>query len=92
MSLTVQLAPLGMPSAGIFWFFCDDNPELLVKVLDGCAHNGRHWLFAAAATNAAFTLEVVDTVSGRRRSYGNEDLASAAPVLDSAAFPCDGEP
>ena len=43
---------------------------------------------STAATNTAFTLEVVDTVTGRRRTYTNADLAPAAPVLDSAAFPC----
>ena len=84
----VPLGPSGMPSAGLFWFFAADNPELLVKVLDGCAANGRHWLFAAAATNTAFTLEVLDTATGRRRTYTNADLAPAAPVLDSGAFPC----
>ncbi len=86
----VPLAPFGMPAAGLFWFFSGDNPELLVKVLDGCASNGRHWLFAAAATNTAYTLEVLDTLTGRRRVYTNADLAPASPVLDPAAFPCDG--
>ena len=26
--------------AGILWFFDRENAEVLVKVLDGCAHNG----------------------------------------------------
>jgi hypothetical protein len=84
----VPLVSLGMPGAGLFTFFADDNPELLVKLLDGCAANGRYWLFAAAASNAGLTLRVSDTVSGVRRLYGGLDLAAASPVLDATAFPC----
>jgi hypothetical protein len=31
---------------GAFWFFAAANVELIVKVLDGCALNGAHWVFA----------------------------------------------
>jgi hypothetical protein len=84
----VPLAAVGMPQAGLFTFFAGDNPELLVKLLDGCASNGRYWLFAAGATNAGVTLRVTDTASGARRIYGSLDLASATPVLDAMAFSC----
>jgi hypothetical protein len=87
----VPLAPLAMPRAGLFSFFAGDNPELLVKLLDGCAANGRYWFFAAAASNAGLTVRVTDTATGARRVYGNLDLVPAQPVLDAMAFPCAGD-
>ncbi len=37
--------------SGLFYFFDPGNWETLVKVLDGCGNNGRHWVFGASATD-----------------------------------------
>ena len=37
--------------SGFFWFFNDQNLELVIKVLDGCGVNGRYWVFAAGLTD-----------------------------------------
>jgi hypothetical protein len=81
-------AGLGLTQGGLFWFFQSTNPELLVKVINGCALNSHFWLFYAATTNVGFTLSVIDTVGLNRQTYTNQDLESAAPVQDTAALPC----
>lgn len=77
--------------SGAFWFFGPDNPELLVKLLDGRAVNGHFWVFHAAATSVDYTLTVTDLDTGRRRRYEKRSgpLASA---VDTAAFAAPGAP
>ncbi len=82
----VPLSPAGIDKGGILYFLDPDNPELLIKVLDGCGVNGYHWLFYAATTNVGFELTVTDTLTGAERTYSNPDLNPAAPVLDTRAF------
>ncbi|HSF41222.1 MAG TPA: alpha/beta fold hydrolase, partial [Thermoanaerobaculia bacterium] len=48
----------GSPGSGLFWFFDPASWELMIKVIDGCAVNGRHWVFAAATTNVHYVLTV----------------------------------
>jgi len=86
-----QALPLGLEGVrrgGLFWFFGQDNPEILVKVLNGCVANGKFWVFYSAGTNIGFTLNVRDQVTGVLKSYTNADLHPASPVQDTAAFSC----
>ncbi len=83
----IPLDSLGLESGGIFYFFNPENPEFLVKVLDGCAINGHWWVFYAATTNVGFELTVVDTLSPTdTRHYFNSDLHPAFTVTDTNAF------
>ncbi len=82
----ISLEPLGIRKGGIFYFFDAENPEMLVKVLDGCGINGYYWVFYAATTNVGFELTVMDTVAGVGKIYTNPDLNPAAPVLETRAF------
>lgn len=71
---------------GAFWFFGADNPELMVKVLDGRGVNGAFWVFWATLTDVAFDLVVTDTETGARKVYSKPQgrLESRADVN---AFP-----
>ncbi|MCP4664665.1 MAG: hypothetical protein GY856_55485 [bacterium] len=84
-----QVVPFGSDDSGLFWFFDDDNWEMLVKVLDGCVVNDHFWVFSAAVTNVEYTLRVTDTETGIIKTYFNP-LGNAAPaVTDTGAFaPC----
>jgi len=82
----VSAAPLGFTSGGIFWFFDPSNPEMLVKVLNGCAVNNRYWVYGTAGTNVGFTMTVTDTTNGTVKPYVNPDLTSAQPIQDREAF------
>ena len=74
-------------SAALLHFFDRENAEVLVKVLDGCAVNGHHWVFAAPATDLAFHL-VVTAPDGQRWTHRNSAGQTAEPRSDTAAFSC----
>jgi lysyl endopeptidase len=84
----IPLSGLGLSEGGMFWFFAANNPELLVKIIDGCALNSRFWVFYAATTNVGFTLTVTDTVALNEQIYANQDQGTAVPVQDTSALPC----
>jgi len=73
--------------SGLFWFFAPDNWEMLIKVLDGCRHNGHHWVFAASATNLGLKLTVTDTETGKSKVYRKDPGEPAPAFTDVAAFP-----
>ncbi|HKF43287.1 MAG TPA: alkaline phosphatase family protein [Thermoanaerobaculia bacterium] len=68
-----------------FWFFSPDNIDLVVKVLDGRALNGKFWVIYGSLTNVQFTLTVTDTFTGAKKTYTNAQgqMTSGA---DTAAF------
>lgn len=84
----IDTTNLGIAQGGVFWFFSETNPEMLVKVINGCAVNNFYWVFYSAGTNVGFTVTVTDTVSGHTKTYTNPDLTAAVPVQDTGAFPC----
>ena len=73
---------------GFFWFFSDQNIEVIIKVLDGCAISNRFWVFAAGLTSVDVTLTVTDTVTGSQKVYRNPQGTAFQPVQDTAAFAC----
>ena len=81
-------AILPSDDGGGFSFFAPSNPEILVKVLNGCSVPGfnSYWVFAGGLTNVGVTLTVEDTESGEERVYRNPLGAAFAPVLDTSAF------
>jgi Fibronectin type III domain len=81
---SVQPVPSG--SSGLLWFVSPDSLELLVKVLDGCAGNGRYWVFVGPATNLQYLLTVTDTRTGQVRVYFNPQGVSPQAVTDTYAF------
>jgi ELWxxDGT repeat protein len=70
---------------GSFWFFDAANVELVIKVLDARAINGRFWVYYGALSNVEYTITVTDTETGATRSYQNPSgrFASAG---DTEAF------
>ena len=73
-------------NSGLFWFFADDNIELIVKILTGCPLSNTYWVFAAATTNVEYTLTVTDTKNGKVKTYLNPQGVSAAAITDTNAF------
>ena len=81
-----QAVPLRLDS-GSFWFFHEDNLEVLVKVLDGCAVNGRYWTFIAGASTTQYVVHVSDMLAGITLSYFNALGQVPELVPDTSAFP-----
>ena len=80
--------PYGSQDAGIFSFFSPANWELMLKVLDGCAINGKFWVYVAGSTDVGWTLTLEDRQTGQVRTYQNP-LGSASPAIaDGMAFSC----
>ena len=73
-----------------FWFFDEDNVELLVKVLDGRGINDTHWVYAGAVSDVAYWVTVFDTVTGESKTYENVQ-GSQCGVGDVGALPEDPE-
>ena len=76
--------------AGLLWFFDRGNAEVLVKVLDGCSHNGHRWAFVAPVTTLEFNLWVTGP-DGRRWTHSNRQGAAASTKADTRAFSCSDE-
>lgn len=78
------------PSAqsAIFSFYDPRNWELMVKVLDGCVLNGHRWVFAAAATDLGYRIEVRDIVTGAFFTRENPAGTTSPAVTEVMALPC----
>lgn len=75
----------GTDRTGYFWFFRQDNVELVAKVLDGTPVNGHHWVFYGSLTDVEYDLWVTDVVSGETRRYHNPP-GNVCGGADTAAF------
>lgn len=76
--------------SGLLWFFDRGNAEVLVKVLDGCSHNGHRWAFVAPVTTLEFNLWITGP-DGKRWTHGNRQGATASTRSDITAFRCSDE-
>lgn len=83
--------PVQPPSrdSALFYFFSENNWELMVKVLDGCAINGFYWVFGAASTDVGYTVEISEVGGTRTFEFGNEAGQPAAATTSITAFPCE---
>lgn len=73
-------------STGAFWFFDEDNLEVVVKVLDACAGFGRFWVFGAGLTNLRVETTVTDTETGVSKTYVNPQKRAFRPIRDTSTF------
>jgi PKD repeat protein len=76
--------------SGLFWFFGPDNIEVLLKVLNACGLNSRYWIFSAATTDVEYTITVLDTVSGNKKTYFHAGGTPAPAITDTDGLPCTG--
>ncbi|HVT58735.1 MAG TPA: hypothetical protein VHR45_10055 [Thermoanaerobaculia bacterium] len=79
-------------NGGNFWFFDETNPEMLAKMVDGCALGGHYWVFFSATTNVAFWIQFTDIAGSDSRSWVNPLGNPAPPVQDTSAFSCPAPP
>lgn len=73
---------------GTFWFFNEDNIELIVKVLDGTNINQFYWTFYGALSDVEYWITVMDTQDGDSRTYYNAPEEQCGR-LDTASIPVD---
>lgn len=82
-----KVVPKATRDSGLFRFFDAENWEILIKVLDGCAVNGRHWVYGASTTDLSYEIRVRDTVTDEVKVYRNEPGRPAPAITDGKAFP-----
>lgn len=72
---------------GYFWFFSENNVEVVIKVLNGCGiGDGAYWVFIGGLTDVRVEVEVEDVEAEETRTYVNELGTLFVPVSDTAAF------
>jgi hypothetical protein len=85
-SASLPAAAAGIAAdSGAFSFFSANNLELLVKVVDGRAFNGKFWVFIASASNVEYTVTVTDTTTNAVKTYTNPQ-GTLASYVDLVAF------
>lgn len=75
--------------SGYFWFFDPASVELVVKIVDGGAVNGKFWVFYGALTDVEYTITVRDTETGTVETYHNAP-ANISGRADTSAFDSPG--
>jgi len=71
---------------GYFWFFNEENVELVIKVLNACSFADRFWVFAGGLTNVEVHITVTDSFTGRSKVYDNPLNTAFEPIQDTQAF------
>jgi len=72
---------------GYFWFFSENNVEVVVKVLNGCGiGDPAYWVFIGGLTDLRVEVEVEDVEADETKTYVNELGTLFVPVSDTAAF------
>ena len=71
--------------SGYFWFFNAANVELMLKVLDGRAVNGKFWFLSGALSDVGYAIAVTDTTTGAQKVYTNP-ARSLNSFIDINAF------
>jgi hypothetical protein len=83
---SARATALNADDSGALWFFSPENPELTVKLIDGCTYNGHYWVFASGLTDVEVELTVVDTSTGLPTHYLNQRGTPFQPIQDTEAF------
>lgn len=71
---------------GYFWFFDEQNVEVVIKVLDACSTFGRFWVFSTGLTDVGVTVVVTDTETGEVQRYRSQVNVPYTPIFDVSAF------
>jgi hypothetical protein len=72
--------------SAVFWFYSSLDWEVVAKVINGCPVNNHWWIFGAGATSTSYSLNIIDTATGRSAGYNGAVLC---PIEDTGMFfPC----
>jgi predicted esterase len=75
-------------SSSLFSLIVPDNWAVLVKVQDGCATNGKMWVYGAVTSDLEVEIRVRDEVAGTEKMYRKPPGAAPFGLRDRLAFPC----
>jgi hypothetical protein len=73
----------------VFFYFTDPgNFELGVKALDACTVNDSFWIFLGGLTNQGWEVNVLDTKTGKFKTYTNALNITTVTTADTTALAC----
>ncbi len=75
-------------SASLFSAVVPDNWAVLVKLQDGCATNGKFWVYGAVTSDLEVEIRVRDELIGAEKIYRKPPGAAPFGLRDRTAFPC----
>ena len=75
-------------TSSLFSLIVPDNWAVLVKVQDGCATNGKMWVYGAVTSDLEVEIRVRDEEMGITRVYRKPPGAAPFGLRDRLAFPC----
>jgi hypothetical protein len=78
-------AVAGTNNAGYFWFFTQDNLELVVKMIDARPFDGHFWVFWTGLSDVKYNIEVKDTETGETWEFHNP-AGKVGGGADTSAF------
>jgi hypothetical protein len=78
----------GLGDWGLLWFFSQDNPEILIKILDTCATNGHYSVFISPASILRHDVTVRDVRTGVTKTYANPQSGGPRLITDTTSFSC----
>ena len=78
-------AVAGTGQSGYFWFFREDNIELLIKMVDATAIGDYFWAFVGALSDVGYTVHVHDPVTEQDWEFVNPQ-GSYCGGYDGQAF------
>src|SRR5204863_8568535 len=84
----VSLESLGVGKGGVLYYFSPDNPELLVKVVDGCTLTHYFWVYIAAGTDVGADLTSGDTTTRAQFLFHAPDGTAFPNIQNVYALPC----
>jgi hypothetical protein len=70
---------------GYFWFSNSSDVDLVVRVIDGRATNGKFWVLYGSLSDLEYTITVTDTETKAVKTYFNP-VGQLASVADKKAF------
>lgn len=71
---------------GYFWFFDEDNVEIVIKVFDVCSFVNSFWVFVGGLMNVEVDFVVIDVVMGMECMYSNFQGSVFWLVQDMGVF------
>lgn len=78
-------AVAGTNNAGYFWFFTQDNLELVVKMIDARPFDGHFWVFWTGLSDVKYNIEVKDLETGEVWEFHNP-AGKVGGGADTSAF------
>jgi hypothetical protein len=78
-------AVAGTNNAGYFWFFTQDNLELVVKMIDARPFDGHFWMFWTGLSDLKYNIKVKDLETGELWEFHNP-AGKVGGGADTSAF------